>query len=71
MLPFFMNMKHLVELRGIYYDEPTPCNPPETLYPPPPDSPPAVRTVKLVSTAGRPVPFSEYPTEIPRPSSQR
>ncbi|MBO8525786.1 hypothetical protein INO75_14435 [Staphylococcus aureus] len=36
-------------------DEPTPCKPPDTLYPPPPNLPPACKTVKITSTAGRPI----------------
>ena len=33
----------------------TPCKPPDTLYPPPPNFPPACNTVKIVSTVEIPV----------------
>ncbi len=35
-------------------DEPTPWRPPETAYPPPPNLPPAWRTVSTTSTVERP-----------------
>ena len=54
--------------KALTTEAPTPCKPPETLYPPPPNLPPAWRTVKTVSSAGRPV-FSWISTGIPRPSS--
>src|SRR4029077_12865573 len=46
---------------------PTPCRPPETLYPPPPNLPPAWRTVWTTSRASLPVEWR--PTGTPRPSS--
>ena len=49
-------------------DAPTPWRPPETLYPPPPNLPPAWRIVNTTSTAGIPA-FSCIPTGIPLPLS--
>lgn len=45
-----------------------PCNPPDTLYPPPPNLPPACRIVNTTSTAGSPALWL-IPTGIPRPLS--
>jgi hypothetical protein len=47
---------------------PTPCNPPETEYPPSPNLPPACKTVRTTSSAGF---FSTgwISTGIPRPLS--
>ncbi len=41
---FYLDM-NIVELKRCY-GEPTPCNPPETLYPPPPNFPPAWKIVR-------------------------
>ena len=49
-------------------DAPTPCNPPDTLYPPPPNLPPACKIVKTTSTAGKPALWL-IPTGIPLPLS--
>ena len=49
-------------------DAPTPCNPPDTLYPPPPNLPPACKTVYTVSTVEIPV-LACTPTGIPLPLS--
>ena len=46
---------------------PTPWRPPDTLYPPPPNLPPAWRTVWTTSRASLPVEC--FPTGTPRPSS--
>src|SRR6188472_1273475 len=46
---------------------PTPWRPPDTLYPPPPNLPPAWRTVCTTSSASLPVECR--PTGTPRPSS--
>ena len=54
--------------RALTTDAPTPCNPPDTLYPPPPNLPPACRTVIITSTVGFPI-FGWIPTGIPLPSS--
>ena len=40
--------------RAFTTDAPTPCRPPDTLYPPPPNLPPACRIVNTTSTAGIP-----------------
>ena len=49
-------------------EAPTPCSPPDTLYPPPPNLPPACKMVNTTSTAGRPALWL-IPTGIPRPLS--
>ena len=51
-------------------DTPTPWSPPEMLYPPPPNFPPAFRVVSATSTAGRrSFAFGIGLTGIPAPSS--
>eukprot|EP00967_Tisochrysis_lutea_P112145 scaffold176901_cov31-Tisochrysis_lutea.AAC.1 len=52
-------------------ETPTPCRPPETLYPepPPPNFPPACSTVSTVSSAGLPV-LACTSHGMPRPSSE-
>ena len=49
-------------------DAPTPWSPPDTLYPPPPNLPPAWRMVNTTSTAGIPALWL-IPTGIPLPLS--
>ena len=43
--------------RAFTTEAPTPCRPPDTLYPPPPNLPPACRRVNTTSTAGIPAFF--------------
>jgi hypothetical protein len=51
-------------------ETPTPCSPPEMLYPPPPNLPPAFNVVSATSTAGRrSFAFGMGFTGIPAPSS--
>ena len=47
---------------------PTPCRPPDTAYPPPPNLPPACRIVMTTSTVGRPS-VGWMATGMPRPLS--
>ena len=54
--------------RAFTTEAPTPCKPPDTLYPPPPNFPPACKMVNTTSTAGIPF-FSWIPIGIPRPLS--
>ena len=49
-------------------DAPTPWRPPDTLYPPPPNLPPACNTVIITSTVGFPI-LGCIPTGIPLPLS--
>ena len=54
--------------RAFTTEAPTPWRPPDTLYPPPPNFPPACSTVNTTSTAGFPALWL-IPVGIPRPSS--
>jgi len=54
--------------RALTTEAPTPWRPPDTLYPPPPNFPPAWRTVWITSTAGL-FNLRCKSTGIPRPSS--
>ncbi|CPU65641.1 Uncharacterised protein [Mycobacteroides abscessus] len=49
-------------------DAPTPCRPPDAVYDPPPNLPPAWSLVNTTSTPDRPV-FGSMSTGMPRPSS--
>ena len=49
---------------------PTPWRPPDTLYPSPPNLPPACSTVSTTSAAVRSSYLGCFPTGIPRPSSR-
>ena len=49
-------------------EAPTPWRPPDTLYPPPPNFPPACKTVIITSTVALPI-LGWIPTGIPLPSS--
>ena len=49
-------------------EAPTPWRPPDTLYPPPPNFPPACNTVIITSTVDFPI-LGWIPTGIPLPSS--
>ena len=57
--------------RALTTDTPTPCKPPDTLYPSPPNFPPACRTVRTTSAALLPLcsPDGYGSTGIPRPLS--
>ncbi len=41
MLPFWNTFTSSHSDKALTTDAPTPCNPPDTLYPPPPNLPPA------------------------------
>src|SRR5699024_12006288 len=56
-----------IEESALTTEAPTPCNPPEVLYSPWPNLPPACKTVKITSTVG--IPIECIPTGIPRPLS--
>ncbi len=66
-LPSRRTSTRIWELNAFTTLTPTPCRPPETLYPPPPNFPPAWSTVMITSRALLPVECRS--TGMPRPSS--
>ena len=44
-LPSLLTCTSTQDDKALTTDAPTPCNPPDTLYPPPPNLPPACNTV--------------------------
>ena len=68
MLPSLLMVTIHFSDKAFTTDAPTPCKPPETLYPPPPNFPPACNIVIITSTVGFFI-FGCIPTGIPLPSS--
>src|SRR5699024_10974629 len=66
-LPFLYDFNFKDSLKALTTDEPTPCKPPDDLYEPDENLPPACKTVKITSAVGRPLEC--MPVGIPRPLS--
>ncbi|OPZ49222.1 MAG: hypothetical protein BWY91_03117 [bacterium ADurb.BinA028] len=68
-LPFWRTSTSRRLDRALTTDEPTPCRPPDTLYPPPPNLPPACNWVSTSSTALTPS-VGWMSVGMPRPLSR-
>ena len=72
-VPSFSTSTSVHSLSAFTHFTPTPCRPPDTLYAPLSNLPPACTSVRITSTAGRPLMagFSCFigSTGMPRPSS--